>query len=62
MHQFEKCWGIELLDSLYKESTNIRKEYVNYLASMNSKSYEDEYGWAKDSASDFEIVKGDIFT
>ena len=31
MHQFEKCWGIELLESLTQISLNLKNVYENYI-------------------------------
>jgi len=36
MHPFEKCVGIELLDSLYKSSVEMKSVYDQYCESLSS--------------------------
>ena len=41
MHQFEKCWGIELLETLVEVSVNMKAVYDRYLTT--SDPYTQEY-------------------
>ena len=61
MHQFERCWGIEILESLQNVSLNLKGVYDAYLAETEPASYEQTFGWPVASAPRFEAVQGDIF-
>ena len=36
MHNFNKCWGIEILESLQNVSLNLKGVYDNYLQSVDA--------------------------
>ena len=56
MHQFEKCWGIEILESLTGISLNLKSVYENYVAETDPELYKRIFGWEKSSAPRFEAV------
>ena len=39
MHQFEKCWGIEILESLQNVSINLKEVYDSYLQEVSAEAY-----------------------
>ena len=61
MHQFEKCWGIEILESLTQISFNLKSVYENYIAESDPEQYRKIFGWEKEFAPRFEAVRGDMF-
>ena len=61
MHQFERCWGIEILESLQNVSLNLKAVYDTYTSEVESSEYEQVFGWPSASASRFDVVLGDIF-
>ena len=60
MHQFERVWGIEILESLQNISVNLKSVYDTYLAEVEAQQYEQIFGWPVASAPRFEVVLGDI--
>ena len=54
MHQFDKCWGIELLENLQNISLNMKQEYENYIANVDPDEYQQLFGWQKDVAPQFD--------
>ena len=40
MHQFERAWGIEILDSLQNISVNLKGVYDAYLEQVEAAEYE----------------------
>ena len=61
MHQFERCWGIEILESLVDVSINMKAAYDRYIAEVDSDEYLELFGWPKEHAASFEVVNGDMF-
>ena len=61
MHQFERVWGIEILDSLQNISLNLKGVYDTYLTETEPSEYQQIFGWPVTSAPRFEVVLGDIF-
>ena len=61
MHNFEKCWGIEILQSLQDVSLNLKQLYDAYITTANPTEYEQFLGWPREKAPPFEVILGDIF-
>lgn len=61
MHSFNKCWGIEILESLQNVSLSMKGMYDEYIASVPSNEYEHTFGYPLARAPSFEVVLGDIF-
>ena len=61
MHQFERCWGIEILESLQNVSVDLKAVYDTYKTDVDPTEYEQIFGWPKASAPTFDTVLGDIF-
>ena len=61
MHQFERCWGIELLESLQNVSISLKGVYDNYVQTVEPANYVSIFGWAPTAAPRFEVVQGDMF-
>jgi hypothetical protein len=40
MHQFEKVWGIEILESLQNVSINLKAVYDTYLSEVDAPDYQ----------------------
>lgn len=61
MHQFERCWGIEILEGLQDVSLRLKAVYDNYIETVDSAEYEAIFGWPTSSAPAFDPVMGDMF-
>ena len=61
MHQFERVWGIEILESLQNVSINLKAVYDTYLTEVESSEYEQVFGWPVAAAPRFDVVLGDIY-
>lgn len=61
MHQFERCWGIEILESLQNVSLQLKGVYDNYVSSVEPATYMGVFGWTPTAAPRFEVVQGDMF-
>ena len=61
IHQFERCWGIEYLESLQNVSLELKGVYDQYIAEVDAAQYEQIFGWPKEAAPRFEAVLGDMF-
>ena len=60
MHQFDRVWGIEILESLQTVSLGLKGVYDNYVASVDPAQYEAMFGWPHAKAARFDVVQGDI--
>lgn len=60
MHQFERVWGIEILESLMTVSTSLKAEYDAYTAEADPAEYEAVFARPKSAAPRFDVVLGDI--
>ena len=61
MHQFERCWGIEILESLQNVSLNLKAVYNQYIETVDAEDYEQMFGWLLSGAPKFDVVLGDMF-
>ena len=59
LHEFDKCIGVELLDSLYKKSVEMKKSYEEeFVYGENSSKVKSLFGFT--NAPIFEVYKADI--
>ena len=61
MHQFDRCWGIEILESLSNISIQVKSAYDTYINEVDPAIYEQTFGWPSNAAPRFEPAHGDIF-
>lgn len=61
MHHFDRCWGIEILNSLQDVSLRLKAVYDDYVQSVDSAEYEAIFGWPSASAPKYEAILGDMF-
>lgn len=61
MHQFERCWGIEILESLQNVSIQLKAVYDNYISTVEPETYQEVFNWPPTAAPRFEVVQGDMF-
>ena len=45
MHQFERCWGIEILESLQNVSIRLKDVYDGYVQNTPAEEYQELFGW-----------------
>lgn len=60
IHPFEQSCGIELLQSLYDVSSDVKQIYESYLAQIPASEYQEKHGWAKERAPTYLVDQGDI--
>ena len=61
MHQFERCWGIEILESLQNVSIRLKDVYDGYVQNTPAEEYQELFGWQSQNAPAFEVKQGDMF-
>ena len=61
VHQFEKCSGIELLESLHTESSKLKEKYDQYIDEVNELEYQRIFLIPHCNAPKFEVIHGDFF-
>ena len=40
MHQFDRCWGIEILETLQTVSVDLKAKYDSYISEADPAEYE----------------------
>ena len=62
VHQFDKCSGIELLESLHTESTKLKEKYDQYIDEVNELEYQRIFWIPHCNAPKFELIHGRLDT
>ena len=59
MHQFDKCIGVELLESLHRIAVDMKQVYSDqFCGKLDSKEYKDLFNY--DTPPTFEVYQADM--